>query len=46
VPLGVIGKVTIDPRLSIRGIYGTQVIDTELASLKDAWLLPFKRLYG
>jgi phosphoribosylformylglycinamidine synthase len=46
VPLGVIGKVTIDPRLSIRGIYGTQVIDTELASLKEAWLLPFKRLYG
>ncbi|HUJ70464.1 MAG TPA: AIR synthase-related protein [Syntrophorhabdales bacterium] len=46
VPHGVIGKVTKDPRLSIKGIYGTQIIDAELAGLKEAWLLPFNRLYG
>ena len=46
VPHGVIGKVTGNPRLSIKGIYGTRIIDAELGSLKEAWLLPFNRLYG
>ena len=46
VPLGVIGKVVAKPRLFVRGIYGASVIDAELARLKEAWLLPFNRLYG
>jgi len=46
VPHGVIGKVTGEPRLSVKGIYGGQIIDAELASLKEAWLLPFNKLYG
>jgi len=46
VPHGIIGTVTTDPRVSIKGIYGGQIIDAGLASLKGAWLLPFNRLYG
>jgi phosphoribosylformylglycinamidine synthase len=45
-PYGVIGKVTKEPRLVISGIYGTRLIDIDIAQLKAYWLAPFQRLFG
>ncbi len=45
-PYGVIGRVTRQPRLLIRGIYGARLIDTDIAQLKERWLAPFRRLFG
>jgi phosphoribosylformylglycinamidine synthase len=45
-PFGEIGRVTKEPRLSIRGIYGEKIVDMETALLKEAWLAPFKKLFG
>ncbi len=46
VPHAVIGKVTETLRLKVRGIYGATIIDSDMAPLKEAWLAPFKKLYG
>ncbi|MGD0232617.1 MAG: AIR synthase-related protein, partial [Syntrophorhabdales bacterium] len=45
-PYGVIGKVTEEPRLFVRGIYGRTIIDTDIARLKEGWLAPFTKLFG
>ena len=45
-PFGVIGRVTKEPRLSIRGVYGERIVDMGTALLKEAWLAPFKKLFG
>jgi phosphoribosylformylglycinamidine synthase subunit PurSL len=46
VPHGMIGKVTEGSRLKIKGIYGADILDSEIAMLKEAWLSPFEKLYG
>jgi phosphoribosylformylglycinamidine synthase len=46
VPFAVIGKVTDNRRLEVRGIYGAAIIDCDIMGLKEAWLAPFKKLYG
>jgi phosphoribosylformylglycinamidine synthase subunit PurSL len=46
VDTAVLGRVTAEPRLKIKGVYGAAVIDTPLSQLKEAWLSPFKKLYG
>jgi phosphoribosylformylglycinamidine synthase subunit PurSL len=46
VDVGVIGKVTAASRLKITGIFGSVVVDSDVAQLKEAWVAPFKKLYG
>ena len=46
VPHAKIGRVTEATRLKVRGIYGTDIIDCDIAQLKEAWLAPFTKLYG
>jgi phosphoribosylformylglycinamidine synthase subunit PurSL len=46
VPHGVVGKVTEGSRLTIKGIYGATILDSEITRLKEAWLAPFGKLYG
>jgi phosphoribosylformylglycinamidine synthase len=43
---GVVGKVTNEPRLRIKGLYGDTIIDDDIARFKEAWLAPFKNLFG
>jgi phosphoribosylformylglycinamidine synthase subunit PurSL len=46
IPHGIVGKVTKELRLRIQGIYGTSIIDSDVMHLKEAWLAPFKNLFG
>jgi phosphoribosylformylglycinamidine synthase len=46
VPNAVVGHVTDNGRLEVRGIYGAAIIDCDIMRLKEAWLAPFKKLYG
>jgi hypothetical protein len=46
VPYAVIGKVTTDARLVVKGAYGSVLIDAENNALKEAWQAPFKSLFG
>ncbi len=46
VSYGTVGKVTEGPRFRVRGIYGTSIIDDDIGRLKEAWLAPFKKLFG
>jgi phosphoribosylformylglycinamidine synthase subunit PurSL len=43
---GIIGKVTGERRLKVRGIYGATVINCDTERLKEAWLAPFKNIFG
>jgi phosphoribosylformylglycinamidine synthase II len=45
-PYGIVGKVTKELRLRIRGIYGATIVDSDVMRLKDAWLAPFRNLFG
>ena len=46
VPYAVIGKVTTDARLVVKGLDGSVLIDVENKALKEAWQAPFKNLFG
>jgi phosphoribosylformylglycinamidine synthase len=46
VPYAVIGKVTTDARLVVKGMEGSVLIDIENKALKEAWQAPFKTLFG
>ncbi len=46
VPYAVVGKVTSDTRLVIKGIDGSELVDIENGVLKEAWQAPFKNLFG
>ncbi len=46
VPHAVIGKVTADTRLVVKGLDGSVIIDVEDEVLKEAWQAPFKTLFG
>ncbi len=46
VPYAVIGKVTTDARLVVKGLDGSVLIDIENKALKEAWQAPFKTLFG
>ena len=46
VPYAVIGKVTADTRLVVKGMNGSVLIDMENKALKEAWQAPFKTLFG
>ncbi len=46
VPHAVIGKVTADARLIVKGSNGSVLIDIENKVLKEAWQAPFKNLFG
>jgi phosphoribosylformylglycinamidine synthase len=46
VPYAVIGKVTTDARLVVKGMDGSVLIDIENKALKEAWQAPFKNLFG
>jgi phosphoribosylformylglycinamidine synthase len=46
VPYAVIGKVTTDARLVVKGMDGSVLIDIENKALKEAWQAPFKTLFG
>ncbi|HVN25128.1 MAG TPA: AIR synthase-related protein [Syntrophorhabdales bacterium] len=45
-PYAVIGRVTADARLVIKGMNGSVLIDSENRTLKEAWQAPFKNLFG
>jgi phosphoribosylformylglycinamidine synthase len=46
VPYAVIGKVTTDARLVVKGLDGSGLIDIENKALKEAWQAPFRALFG
>jgi phosphoribosylformylglycinamidine synthase subunit PurSL len=46
VPYAVIGRVTADARLVVKGLHGSVLIDIENRLLKETWQAPFKSLFG
>ncbi|HME43265.1 MAG TPA: AIR synthase-related protein [Syntrophorhabdales bacterium] len=46
VAYAVIGRVTADARLVVKGLHGSVVIDIDTKPLKEAWQAPFKNLFG
>jgi phosphoribosylformylglycinamidine synthase subunit PurSL len=46
IPYGIVGRVTGDPHLTVRGIYGATIINCHIGRLKEAWLAPFENLFG
>jgi phosphoribosylformylglycinamidine synthase len=42
---GIVGKVTDEPRMKVRGIYGAAIMDIETGRLKEAWLAPFPKVF-
>jgi len=42
VPVGVVGEVTSDTRLVIKGLDGSTVVDADISDLKEAWQKPLR----
>ncbi len=45
VSFGVIGRVQAGDRFQVKGLGGNTIIDTTIASLKEAWQAPFKEMF-
>ena len=46
VPHAVIGRVTADARLVVKGLHGSVLLDIDNKALKEAWQAPFRNLFG
>ncbi|MFC1548496.1 phosphoribosylformylglycinamidine synthase subunit PurL [Candidatus Omnitrophota bacterium] len=44
IPVGLLGKVTGNTKLVIKGVKGDKIVKTDIHTLKDSWKSPFERL--